>query len=172
MVNTHYTVVPRLRASGTVTTALQRETFTLHSLSEQHIRRCFEACNWYMWRCAVCCGQKYGGMKYDVNTSNCNNQVPLHIPLIISHSSYQMVASFIAVACSPLRPDTSFQTHSTNWSSKNTNEELLTIMCKIKIYSQDSLIYVTLSSSSWRFGDRNVLFYRCYSGIVCCAVQR
>jgi len=39
------------------------ETFSLLILSEQHIRGCFEACNWHMWRCAVCYGQKHEGMK-------------------------------------------------------------------------------------------------------------
>jgi len=42
-----------------------------------------------------------------------------HIPLIISHSSYEMLSPFNAVASSPFRPDTSCQTYSTNWSSKN-----------------------------------------------------
>jgi len=70
-----------------------------------------------------------------VNKCNFNNQVPLHIPLINSHSSYQTVASFTAVACSPSGQTQAAKRTAQTEATQNMNEELLNIMYKIELYS-------------------------------------
>jgi len=91
-VNTHFCVVPRLRARVAVTGL---------------------ACIWRLLPYFSCQNSTSGDVSrpvidirggvlflMDIHRVNFNNQALLHITLITNHSSYQMVVSFSAVACS------------------------------------------------------------------------
>ena len=79
-----------------------------------------------------------------------------HIPLIISHSSYEMLSPFNAVAVAA-------QTEAT----KNINKYRLKNMCKRNFIRKTICFYVMVYSSGWHFGNKNVLNKSIWEESVC-----